>query len=103
MFTINHKFENKQKLENFIFENKIRNSNNLLIQIFYSENELETIKEIKNLLQKSLYNSAIIGASTEGVISNGETIDNEIIISFSIFEASNTISKGYKESNTKQH
>ena len=99
MFTINHKFENKQKLENFIFENKIRNSNNLLIQIFYSENELETIKEIKNLLQKSLYNSAIIGASTEGVISNGETIDNEIIISFSIFEASNTISKGYKDSN----
>lgn len=54
MFTINYKFETKQKLENFIFENNIKNSNNLLIQIFYSENELQTIKEIKDLLKETL-------------------------------------------------
>jgi PAS domain S-box-containing protein len=96
MFTLNYKYKRKEDLEDFILKNKIKNSNNLLIQIFYSKNRIENILEIKEFLENSFYNSAIIGASTSGIISDGKITYSDIIISFSIFEASNTLSKGYK-------
>jgi PAS domain S-box-containing protein len=102
MYILNHHYKNKTLFKNFLKKNDIKNSNKLLIQILHSGKDLKTTLKIKKSLQKVFSKASIIGTSSSGVISNNEIIDNNIVISFSIFEASNTFSKGYKNTNLKK-
>lgn len=88
MKILNHKYINKLQLHKFIQENQIPNDNSVLVQVFYSNCSIEYIEIIRMELKESLSNIAIIGTSTAGIVSNGNINDNEITISFSLFEKS---------------
>ena len=95
MKLLNYKFISTDDLEQFIKNNKIKNTNAVLIQLFYSNVQIEKVYSIKSELLKHLSNASLIGTSTAGIIKDGHLIDDEIIISFSIFEQSITKSSGY--------
>lgn len=95
MKILNHKYTNTQELNNFIKENQIPNNDSVLVQVFYSNYSIEYIEVIRLELKENLPNIAIIGTSTAGIVSNGDINDNEIIISFSLFEKSSVKAVSY--------
>jgi PAS domain S-box-containing protein len=98
MKLLNYQYTNKTSLSEYIKEHNIQNSNNLFIQIFYSQIEDDNlVLDIKNYINGLLPNSSIMGTSTAGVIHDNKVKNHEIIISFSIFEKSNTSIVDYKD------
>ncbi|MEA3331537.1 MAG: PAS domain S-box protein [Campylobacterota bacterium] len=96
MKLLNYRYLDKNSLVEFIQNREIINSNSLLIQLFYSNSNTRDLYKVKEELKEILPNASIVGTSTAGVISNGEMLDDNITISFSIFESSTTKSMGYK-------
>lgn len=97
MKLLNYQYTNKTSLSEYIKEHNIQNSNNTFIQIFYSQIEDDNlVLDIKNYINELLPNSSIMGTSTAGVIHNNKVKNHEIIISFSVFEKSNTSIVDYK-------
>ena len=97
MKLLNYQYTNKTSLSEYIKEQNIQNSNNTFIQIFYSQIEDDNlVLDIKNYINELLPNSSIMGTSTAGVIHNNKVKNHEIIISFSVFEKSNTSIVDYK-------
>ena len=88
MKVINYIYQNEFELQNFINETKIINANSVLVQLFASGHDVEKIKSIRNYLKENLSNAAIIGTTTAGIINNNTILDNQITISFSLFEKS---------------
>ncbi|MDD3120644.1 MAG: ATP-binding protein [Candidatus Gracilibacteria bacterium] len=73
-------------LENFVKNNNIKDYDNILVQVFAG---IVDEKQILGIIQKikfSLPQSNIIGASTAGEIYSGTYTENEILVSFSVFE-----------------
>ena len=96
MKIFNHIYSNKNELEKFVCEYNIKNNHSLLIQIFSSYRTADELTIVKLEIENLLPNAQIIGSSTAGIICNGKIIDNEISISFSVFEDSFVQVKGYK-------
>ena len=95
MRILNHKYKNKLELVTFIQENQIPNNNSVFVQVFYSNCSIEYIETVRMELKEGLPNIAIMGTSTAGIVSNGNINDNEIIISFSLFEKSSVKAVSY--------
>lgn len=73
-------------IKEFIDLNSIKDSDNLLVQVFTSINKKEFIKDIQVKLLSLLPNIKIIGMTTSGEISNNGLLDNKTVISFTSFE-----------------
>jgi len=82
-------------LKEFVQNNNIPSSDKVLIQLFYSNQDLALVRRVRDALSSLLPHSTLIGTSTAGVISDGSYTDDTLQISFSIFDASNTTSVGY--------
>lgn len=95
MKVLNYIYQNKSELIQYINQNKIDNSNNILIQVFTSGCENKDIESVRLQLKDILPNVAIIGTTTAGIIDNKNIYDNQINISFSIFEKSSVKSSSY--------
>jgi PAS domain S-box-containing protein len=92
---LNYKYEDKNKLYKFVEDNKIKNDQSTFIQVFSSKKDFENLKDIRDELNELLPFATIIGASTAGIIEDDSFIDDEIYLSFSLFEKSKTISVSY--------
>lgn len=95
MKVLNYKFIDIISLESFILENKIKDSNQILIKIFDNEIEDKILSSsLIDFFKKQLPNAMIMGTTSSGNILEGLISEYSIIISFSIFEKSyvNTIS-----------
>jgi len=88
MELVNHKYKNFAGLKIFFHENSVQNSDSSFIQIFSSNIDYNCFLNVKKELQSILPNVPIIATSTAEIVSDGKIIDNEIIISVSIFEHS---------------
>lgn len=88
-------YKNFDILKEFIYQSSIQDSNDILIQIFSSKKNNDDILKIRAELKKLLPNSSIIATSTAGIITEGKILDDETLISFSIFEFSTVKSKSY--------
>ncbi|MCD6433915.1 MAG: FIST C-terminal domain-containing protein, partial [Sulfurimonas sp.] len=97
MRLLNYKYLNKNSLVEFIKNNEIIDSSAVLMQLFYSNSNIKDLYKIREELKSVLPNASMVGTSTAGIVSDGKMIDDSIIISFSIFEASTTKSIGYKD------
>ena len=86
MVLFNHTYKNYEQLEAFIVNNII--GDNVLIQVFASKCSKENLALIKDQLKSLLPKSALIVTTTAGIVNSGEIIDDEVVISFSSFEAS---------------
>ena len=77
MKIINHTFSNNNLLKYFIKNNNIKNSNQTLIQIFYSVvGDITSIVKIKNALLDILPNATIMGITTSGIVSDGAVFED---------------------------
>ena len=99
MKLLNYIYQNESELKEYIQNSKIANSNNILIQIFSSGNEIKQIESVKIQLKNILPNIPIIGTTTAGIIDDKKIYDNQINISFSIFEKSTVKSVSYCKEN----
>ena len=99
MELINFDYIDSDSAEEFISNHKIPNTASVLIQIFYSNQEIAKLYRVRDELNKLLPNASLIATSTSGVISDGHFTDDVIKVSFSIFESSTTKSIGYSSKN----
>jgi len=85
MKTINHKFTNIEELKNFINQNNITNSDNILLQIFTGICEKDFINSLISNIKKELPDIKIIGSTTDGEIIEEKVTEFSTILSFTIF------------------
>lgn len=90
MKLLNFSYNDVESLTNFIESVPIPNSTSVLIQLFYSNADLDKIYSIREQIVSLLPNASLMVTSTAGIISDGFIKDNDITISFSIFKASTT-------------
>ncbi len=86
MLTFNTYYTDKIILENFIHDNAILDSKNILLQIFTGICDENYINNLVSEIKEFLPNIKIIGSTTDGEIINGMVSSNSTILSFSIFE-----------------
>jgi hypothetical protein len=84
--TYNIRYRSSDRLKDFIYENQIVDSSDILIQIFTSSKEREFITDITSTLYDLLPHSNIIGTSTDGETIDGRVLTNSTIISISMFD-----------------
>ncbi len=99
MKTLQLKFKDIPHLEQFITNNKIPNTNHVLIQIFYSGNNKDKVTNIPKTINNLLPNSSIIGTSTAGIVFEGKIINDSVTVSFSIFDDATVQSQGFSKTN----
>jgi c-di-GMP phosphodiesterase len=94
---INHRYTNQEQLQTFINDN-IPSSGSLLIQLFSGVMSKAAIQPIVDLLVERLPHASLIGATTAGEIMDGKMSSFQIIISFSLFEATDVTTYYYPQS-----
>lgn len=95
MKLLNYNYIDLDSLKLFIETNDVPDSNRVLIQIFYSNTDMNKIYKLREALIEMLPKASLVATSTAGIISEGYIIDDAVIISFSIFKASSTKSVSY--------
>ncbi len=86
MKTFNIRFRSDEKFKDFIYENQITDSDDILIQIFSHQKEHKEILKITTLISSLLPSATIIGTTTDGEVIDGRILTENIVISISIFE-----------------
>ncbi|WP_298693922.1 EAL domain-containing protein [uncultured Sulfuricurvum sp.] len=86
MQLLNHRFENQEKLEQFINRN-IPSDKHLFLQVFSGIIDKKLIQSVLDVLHTRLPGEPLIGATTAGEIMDGSMSSGEIIIAFSLFDA----------------
>ncbi len=74
-------------LKKFIEEKKLRDAQNILIQVFTGINEYSFLLSLQNSLRTLLPQAKIIGATSSGEISQEQVCNDSTILSFSLFES----------------
>ncbi len=96
MKTFNTRFRSIDKLEAYIKDKKIENSNHLLVQIFNSSSDIKRVKKLLTFLKDRFCDAFIIGASSAGEIYEKKVLHNNTIVSFTIFEHT-TLKASYRD------
>jgi c-di-GMP phosphodiesterase len=91
MRLINHYYSDHEQLSSFI-DTDIHSVQTIFIQIFSGTMDLLTIQLILDLLHTKLPQAIIIGATTAGEIMDGVMSSHEIVIAFSLFDATDITS-----------
>jgi len=97
MTLINHIYHNLESLSDYIHSHNLRKCPSVLIQIFFSNQEDETLYRVRGEIVSLLPDCSLIATSTAGIISDGELIDNSITISFSAFDSAHISCVGYTD------
>jgi hypothetical protein len=88
MKTFNIRFRSDEKLRDYIYENQIIDSSDILIQVFSHQKKHDDIQKITTVLKELLPSSTLIGTTTDGEIIEGRILTANSVISISIFEQS---------------
>ena len=86
MKTFNTYYTSQEKLKDFLSENKIEDSDSLLIQVFTSNNDEKYITSLSSYIDSILPMSFLVGSTTDGEIMDGLVSTQQTVISFTIFE-----------------
>ncbi len=86
--TFNIRFRSDEKLRDYIYENQIIDSNDILIQVFSHQKKHNEIQKITQLLNELLPTATVIGTTTDGEIIEGRILTGNTIISITVFEHS---------------
>lgn len=84
--TFSYVYRNTDNFKSFIKENHLYEYPNILIQVFSSSGDKEKVTAIQQVIQSELQNAIMIGCSTAGEIIDGQVINNEIGMTFTLFE-----------------
>jgi len=86
MKNVNTYYTNKKDLTQFLLENKIDDSPNLLIQVFTGVIQKSFIENLLFELNELLPQAALIGSTTDGEIMNGIVSTEKTVLSFTFFK-----------------
>ena len=86
MKAFNCYFVDKKILKTFITENRIKEYDSILIQVFSGNNNPQFIKTLTETLKSALPQASIMGTSSSGEILNGEYSQMKVVLSFMCFE-----------------
>lgn len=86
MKTFNIKYNDYETLKSYIGSNEIMKYDNVLVQVFSGIGKKEFIEALIENLKLLIPQCKIIGATSAGGILNSDMLENEIIISISVFE-----------------
>ncbi|HEX5330645.1 sensor domain-containing phosphodiesterase [Sulfuricurvum sp.] len=92
MRLINYRYVDHQQLSSFI-DTDIPASYSIFIQLFSGNMDISLLQSILDTLYLKLPNAVIIGATTAGEIMNGTMSSREIVIAFSLFDATDVKSR----------
>ncbi len=98
MRLFNHRYETNELLGSFIDDHPLLNNGTLLIQVFSGIMDKNAIQPVLDLLKARFPNAALIGATTAGEIMDGVMSSSRIVISFSLFDATDVIVRYYPKS-----
>jgi len=86
MRSVNHIYTSTSKLFDWIKSENFSTTSSILIQIYDASLNKNRVKKILKILKTSLENPIIIGASTSGVISDGDIYNHETLININEFK-----------------
>ena len=86
MKAFNCYFVDKKTLTIFISENRIKEYDSVLIQVFSGNNNTQFIKALTETLKSVLPRASIMGTSSSGEILNGDYSQGKVVLSFMCFE-----------------
>lgn len=86
MRLLNHLYESRERLRTFVDANINGSGEGVFIQIFSGIVDEALLQRILDLLATRLPKAVVIGATTAGEIVGGKMIDEQIVLSFSLFE-----------------
>lgn len=86
MKTYNIVYEDEGSLLTLVEKEKIKDSSNIMIQVFTSISNKRDIKNFIEEINKILPSSHLLGSTTDGEIINGEVTKGKTILSLTIFE-----------------
>ena len=85
-----HQYKNKEELLSYIQEHDLSREKEVLIQVFCGKVDRKIIEQLQSLLFETLPKSTIIGTTTIGEIYDNAIHDETIVISFSVFQKTET-------------
>ena len=89
MIQINHTYVNKEGLQKAISDTGIDpNSGALLVQMFSSVREKSVLESTAAAVMELLPNGVLLGATTAGEIIDGSMLDEQTVLSITLFEKS---------------
>jgi len=86
MKTYNIKYRDYETLKLYINSNDIMKYNNILVQVFSGVGKREFIEKVIENVKLLIPQCKIIGSTSSGEILNGNILENECLISISVFE-----------------
>ena len=86
-------YSSQEDLAGYIRSNKIDLYPTILVQVFLGQVSLEGAQRIKSEILSVLPRAVLIGCSTEGQIVNGEIVNDSPVLSFTVLEATEVVSK----------
>jgi len=85
MFTVSTLWHDQDTLKQI--KNQLPTAySSLLIQVFWGKSERDTIPSLQKQLTTLFPHAAIMGTTTAGSIFQGQSVENEVVISFTAFE-----------------
>jgi len=98
MQLINHRYKSHKELKLFLKTLSPYNQQGILIQLFSGVMDKQLIQSILDVLVLNLPDAMLIGATTAGEIMDGVMSSSEIILSFSLFDATDISTYYYPQS-----
>ncbi|HEX5330011.1 HD domain-containing phosphohydrolase [Sulfuricurvum sp.] len=96
MKLLNHLYQNCDELGRFCTLHEMQNEKSVLVQMFGSEQNSETLYRIRDEVSALLPNASLIATTSAGNIDGGMIVDAQVTLSFSIFERTDVSVSSYK-------
>jgi len=96
MRLLNHHYHSLDALRAFIKSYDLENDSSVLVQMYSSNQPNQIVYDVRNQVVDLLPHCSLIATTTAGTISDGDVIDDTILLSFSIFTDAKIRSSGFK-------
>ncbi len=84
--TISYLYKNNDELNRFIDVHELSDLANVLVQVFSGKTDRNFLQQLQNLLNSRLPFAIIVGCTGAGEICEGQASENEVLLSFTVFE-----------------
>ncbi|WP_421384130.1 EAL domain-containing protein [Bacillus salacetis] len=91
--SFNHRYSSQEELVRYISCNDIDMYPTVLVQMFLGQASMDEAKSLRAEVLSVLPRAALIGCSTEGQIMDGEIINDVPVLSFTVLEETEVVSK----------
>ena len=91
MKTLNHQFENKKFLVDFLQNIILQSTDQVLVRIHSAIHTTDEIKEVIAVVKQIIPQAHIIGCSAAQIICEGKVIPKSCLVSVSVFEAAEIV------------